>query len=71
MKSYPHWCALDHEEIGHSDSEHEECPLCRVKNELSAAQQAIKWLWSASAYTPPGFVAMAFRAAIEAEDEKD
>ena len=30
MNSYPHMCRQDHIEIGHSDSEHEQCPLCRA-----------------------------------------
>lgn len=28
--SYPHMCRDDHIQIGHSDSEHEMCPLCRT-----------------------------------------
>jgi len=30
MNSYPHMCRDGHVEIGHSDSEHEMCPMCRV-----------------------------------------
>lgn len=30
MASYPHMCRMDHVEIGHSDGEHEQCPLCRA-----------------------------------------
>lgn len=30
MNSYPHMCRMDHIEIGHRDSEHEQCPLCRA-----------------------------------------
>jgi hypothetical protein len=30
MHSYPHMCRMDHVEIGHKDSEHEQCPLCRT-----------------------------------------
>ena len=29
-QSYPHMCRDGHIEIGHADSEHERCPLCRV-----------------------------------------
>lgn len=28
--SYPHMCRDDHIQIGHKDSEHEMCPLCRT-----------------------------------------
>lgn len=28
--TYPHMCRSDHIQIGHDDSEHELCPLCRV-----------------------------------------
>lgn len=27
---YPHMCRDGHQEIGHRDSEHEMCPLCRA-----------------------------------------
>lgn len=37
MKSYPHMCRTDHVEIGHSDSEHERCPLCRMTSERDEA----------------------------------
>ena len=30
QKAYPHFCQDGHPPIGHSDSEHEMCPLCRV-----------------------------------------
>lgn len=30
MNNYPHMCRDDHIEIGHSDGEHEQCPLCRA-----------------------------------------
>ena len=39
MYSYPHMCRMDHEEIGHRDSEHEECPLCRANNEIAALRE--------------------------------
>lgn len=35
MNSYPHMCRMDHLQIGHSDSEHERCPLCRALDALS------------------------------------
>lgn len=31
-----HWCAMDHEPIRHNNSEHEQCPMCRLLNENSA-----------------------------------
>ncbi len=31
--TYAHMCRDEHEQIGHNDSEHEMCPLCRVKAE--------------------------------------
>jgi hypothetical protein len=37
--SYPHMCRDEHPQIGHSDSEHEMCPLCRAiaeRNGLAA-----------------------------------
>jgi hypothetical protein len=33
MYSYPHMCNCDHIEIGHADTEHELCPLCRMINQ--------------------------------------
>jgi len=30
MNAYPHMCRDGHTEIGHRDSEHEQCPLCRA-----------------------------------------
>jgi hypothetical protein len=32
--SYPHMCRSDHIQIGHHDSEHERCPLCRLRDAL-------------------------------------
>lgn len=37
MNSYPHMCRMDHEEIGHRDSNNERCPLCRCIDERYAA----------------------------------
>lgn len=34
MNAYPHMCRDGHTEIGHSDSEHERCPLCRAQDLL-------------------------------------
>lgn len=33
-----HWCADDHTPIRHSDSEHEQCPLCRMRDERDEAR---------------------------------
>ena len=33
MRSFAHWCALGHEEIGYKHFGHELCPLCRMINE--------------------------------------
>jgi len=30
INSYPHMCRDGHIQIGHADSEHEQCPLCRA-----------------------------------------
>ena len=37
--SYPHMCRDGHERIGHSDSEHEMCPLCRARAERDEARR--------------------------------
>ena len=34
VNSYPHMCRDGHETIGHSDGEHEMCPLCRALAEI-------------------------------------
>lgn len=31
---YPHMCRDEHVEIGHADSEHERCPMCRLRDAL-------------------------------------
>ena len=38
---YPHMCRMDHEEIGHSDSNNERCPVCRRDDALTAAHSRI------------------------------
>jgi hypothetical protein len=46
MFSYPHMCRDEHVEIGHSDSEHEMCPLCRALGALVNAEErlaALSW----------------------------
>jgi hypothetical protein len=35
-----HYCAMDHTPIWHNDSEHEQCPLCRMRDERDAVRQA-------------------------------
>lgn len=47
--SYAHMCRDEHEQIGHNDSEHELCPMCRMKNELEAQ---IKTLRAERAWRP-------------------
>lgn len=32
--SYPHMCRDEHQQIGHGDSAHERCPLCRAMDAL-------------------------------------
>lgn len=44
MNSYPHMCRSDHEEIGHSDSEHEQCPMCRLLAEVEQRGELIRKL---------------------------
>lgn len=39
--TYGHMCRDDHVQIGHRDSEHERCPLCRTINALYAAREYI------------------------------
>lgn len=42
---YSHMCRDDHEQIGHNDSEHEMCPVCRAKGQhtqlVTGLQQVI------------------------------
>lgn len=35
-RTYPHMCRMDHPEIGHKDSDHERCPLCRANDAADA-----------------------------------
>lgn len=42
FRTYPHMCRMDHVQIGHSDSEHEQCPLCRVIGALEAARESVE-----------------------------
>lgn len=39
MMVYPHTCRDDHIEIGHSDSENERCPVCRLLDSLIAIME--------------------------------
>lgn len=38
---YPHMCRDDHQQIGHSDSESERCPLCRANDQIAALREQI------------------------------
>lgn len=47
MRSYPHMCRDDHVEIGHFDSEYEQCPVCRATaraEQLRLELEKIAWL---------------------------
>lgn len=35
INTYPHMCRDGHQEIGHRDSEHEMCPLCKAEAEIA------------------------------------
>lgn len=39
---YPHMCQDGHPQIGHSDSEHEQCPLCRALSDVEVARGALE-----------------------------
>lgn len=42
MYNYPHMCCMGHQEIGHSDSDSELCPLCAAYGELEwMAEQGV------------------------------
>lgn len=41
-KRYPHMCRDEHQQIGHADSSHEMCPLCRANSQLSTLQQDVR-----------------------------
>lgn len=45
MRQYPHMCRDEHQEIGHSDSEHERCPLCRAIDRASEAERVCAELY--------------------------
>lgn len=38
---YAHMCRDEHIEIGHNDSEHEQCPLCREKAKADVIEEAL------------------------------
>ena len=38
--TYAHMCRDEHQEIGHRDSEHERCPLCRANDAAEAEREA-------------------------------
>ena len=40
--SYPNMCRMDHAQIGHGDSEREQCPLCIVINERDVANERVQ-----------------------------
>jgi hypothetical protein len=40
--TFPHMCRDGHIEIGHADSEHELCPMCRLRNEHEALVTALR-----------------------------
>lgn len=42
LYTYPHMCRSDHIQIGHKDSEHERCPLCRTISLLQAAHEYLE-----------------------------
>src|SRR3990167_10743118 len=42
-KPYPHMCRDGHKEIGHRDSEQEQCPLCRIKAERDELLKVMRW----------------------------
>lgn len=42
MHEYPHMCRMGHVEIGHADSEHEGCPLCRKRGELKQLKRQLE-----------------------------
>lgn len=41
QNTYPHMCRDGHQQIGHSDSEHEQCPLCRALDAAKALRHTI------------------------------
>lgn len=55
MNAYAHMCRMDHEEIGHNDSEHEDCPLCRMQNERDVLAERCEKLREALQEAERGF----------------
>lgn len=62
MNAYAHMCRMDHEEIGHNDSEHEDCPLCRMQNDRDALAERCEKLLEALREAERGFE-LAYNAA--------
>ncbi len=52
MNAYPHMCRSGHVEIGHADSEHEQCPLCRANAREALLMEALQFLVDASQGPP-------------------
>jgi hypothetical protein len=42
LEHYAHMCRDEHIQIGHNDSEHERCPLCRAKDELESLRGRLR-----------------------------
>lgn len=40
--SYPHMCRMDHERIGHRDSENERCPVCLRDDEIERLRAEVQ-----------------------------
>lgn len=43
-RAYPHMCRDEHEEIGHSNSENERCPLCVALDENATLRATVNQL---------------------------
>jgi len=43
FEQYPHMCRDGHQQIGHRDSEHEMCPLCRALAKIAALRAKLRW----------------------------
>ena len=50
---HPHMCRDEHVEIGHADSEHEMCPLCRALSRLAEAERLLAWEHSEASHVYP------------------
>ena len=48
--TYAHMCQMDHEQIGHNDSNYELCPLCRAINALEAIAEDLDTNAEAAVY---------------------